>query len=196
MKSSASRIFAARLLLVLACAAPHAAQGQSPRPSARKFDEFTTGRDGAPNHRWGDAEAARKELTARLRLYDEQLRKEGARPYAITYGPRVVGGIYNGPTASALGSALWAYLTPAGLDWGQINWVNGGFREEATTELWVVPPGAQPPCPTPTVRPEDVAYCPFVRVEGATYVPKPSGPLSFKASVRVDNGKVSPTFSW
>ncbi|HEY0170533.1 MAG TPA: hypothetical protein VGB98_05890 [Pyrinomonadaceae bacterium] len=196
MKPTASRIFAACLLLALACASQHTARGQSPRPSARKFDEFTTGMGGALKHRWGDDEAARKELTERFRLYAGQLRKEGARPYAINYGPRVVGWeIYNRSIASMRAGALWD-LTAAGFDWRHINWVNGGFREEATTELWVVPPGAQPPCPTPTVRPEDVAHCPFVRVEGATFIPKPSGPLSFKASLSVNNSKVSPTFSW
>ncbi len=197
MKPTASRIFAACLLL--ACAVPHAAHGQSPRPSARKFDEFTTGSDGALKHRWGDAEAGRKELESRLRLYAAQLRKEGARPYAITYGPRVVEWQHGSRSVASMNAGgLWPHLTGAGFDWLHINWVNGGFREEATTELWVVPPGAQPPCPTPTVRPEDVAYCPHVYawVAGSTYVPRPSGPVSFKASVSVNDKKVIPTFEW
>lgn len=32
----------------------------------------------------------------------------------------------------------------------------GGYREEPTIELWIAPPGAQPPMATPTVAPEDV----------------------------------------
>jgi hypothetical protein len=196
MKPPASRIFAACLLL-FACVLPHAALGQSPRPSARKFDEFTTDGDGALNHRWGDAEAGRKELAARLSRYAAQLRKEGARPYAITYGPRVVEWHHSDRSvAGGNASELWPHLTGAGFDWRHLNWVNGGFREQATTELWVVPPGAQPPCPTPTVRPEDVAYCPSVWLRGSTYVPRPSGPLSFKATANVNAGKVSPTFAW
>lgn len=196
MKPTASRIFAACLLLV-ACAMQHAARGQSRQPSARKFDEFITEGSGAIRHRWGDAEAGRKELTARLRLYAAQLRKEGARPYLITYGPRVVEWSHGDRSvAGRNASALWPELTGAGFDWQHINWVNGGFREEAATELWVVPPGAQPPCPTPAVRPDEVAYCPGVWVRGSAYIPRPSGPLSFKAAVSVNAGKVSPTFAW
>ena len=198
-KPNASRIFAACLLVLLVCAPLARARGQSrPLPLARKFDEFTTGMGGALHQRWyRDREAEDKELKERFRLYAEQLRKEGARPYAITYGPRVVEWeIYNRSVAGMRAGALWEYLTPAGFDWRHINWVNGGFREEATTELWIVPPGAQPPCPTPTVRPEDVAYCPYVGVSGATYVPLLSGHLRFKASVSVNDKKVSPTFFW
>lgn len=198
MKLTAFRLFAVCLLLLLACASRPPARGQARQPLARKFDEFTTGTGGAYQRWWyRRQEAEDKELKERFRLYAAQLRKEGARPYAITYGPRVVGWeIYNRSVAGMRAGALLSYLTPAGFDWHQINWVNGGFREEATTELWIVPPGAQPPCPTPTVRPEDVAYCPNVSVTGATYIPTPSGPLSFKAVVSVNNSKVSPTFFW
>ena len=198
MKPTASQIFAACLLLLLACATQPLAHGQVRSPSARKFDEFTTGFGGANANRWyRDDAAERKELAARFRLYAEQLRKEGARPYAIIYGPRVVEWeIYNRSVAELRSGVLWEYLTPAGFDWRQINWVNGGFREEAATELWIVPPGAQPPCPTPTIRPEDVAYCPYVRVTGATYVPAPSGTVRFKASVSDYGKNISHTFLW
>lgn len=195
MKPTASRIISACLLL-LACASQHAALGQSPRPSARKFDEFTEGA-GRQRRYYGDYEAERKVIEARLRRYAAQLRKEGARPYAITYGPRVVEWQHNsGSVASVRAGSLWQHLEGTGFDWRHVNWVNGGFREEATTELWVVPPGAQPPCPTPTVRPEDVAYCPRVSVGSGAYVPRLSGPLSFKASVSDHVRKVSPKFAW
>ncbi|MBV9927992.1 MAG: hypothetical protein JOZ96_23430 [Acidobacteria bacterium] len=185
-------------LLLLACAGYTPAQPR--QPTARKFDEFTTGAGGANRGGWYgrfEAEAERKELETRFRRYAAQLRKEGTRPYAITYGPRVVAWeIYNRSVASLRAAALWPNLTGAGFDWRQINWVNGGFREEAATELWIVPPGAQPPCPTPTVRPEDVAYCPSLRAQGKTYVPAPSGPLSFTASASVNNTNVKQTFDW
>jgi hypothetical protein len=32
--------------------------------------------------------------------------------------------------------------------------INGGLREEPMVELWLVPPGAEPPKPTPTVLPK------------------------------------------
>ena len=195
MKTTLSSIFAACLLV--AGAWPPPARGQAPQPAARKFDEFT---EGFPRPRWYSssyAEIEDKRLKERFRLYAAQLRKEGARPYAITYGPRVVEWeIYNRSVAGSRAADLWEYLTPLGFDWQQINWVNGGFREQAATELWVVPPGAQPPCPTPTVRPEEVAYCPQVYAGGNVYVPAPSGPLSFKARLYVNNSRVMPTFAW
>ena len=195
MKTTLLRISAACLLLACACALPFHALGQSGQPSARKFDEFTAG-TGSPYARW-NREWEDKELKERFRLYAAQLRKEGARPYAITYGPRVVPWEgYPKSIADRRASALWTYLTPLGFDWRQINWADGGFREEAATELWVVPPGAQPPCPTPTVRPEDVAYCPSVNVSGHAYLPEPSGSVRFRAKVSVKGGKVAPTFSW
>ena len=190
MKPTASRISAACLLLLLACAFTQTARGQSRQPSARKFDELTY-------PLWPTGDEAEKAMRTRIRLYVAQLRSEGARPYAIAYGPRVVDYSYSDSSvANKNAGALWPYLTGAGFDGQQINWVNGGFREYATTELWVVPPGATPPCPTPTVRPEDVAYCPRVSVRGGTYVPRPSGPLSFRADLSVNVRKVSPTFSW
>ncbi|MBC7933686.1 MAG: hypothetical protein H7Z38_24255 [Rubrivivax sp.] len=197
MKLSAIRIFAACLFLMAVCVCPSSAHGQTRQPSARKFDEFTEG-IGSPYLRWyGNYEAQEKVLKARFRRYADQLRNEGARPYAITYSPRVVEWeIYNRSIAGMRAGALWTYQTPPGFDWRQINWVNGGFREMATTELWIVPPGASPPCPTPTVKPEDVAYCPSVGVEGATYIPNPTGPVQFKAVVRVNSNKISPTYFW
>ena len=194
MKPNAFQVFAAALILACAFSAP--ARGQSPPPSARKFDEFSTG-IGGPYARWYSHEAVQKELERRIRLYVAQLRREGARPYVITYGARVVEYEYHSRSVAGLrASSLWPHLTGAGVDWRHINRVNGGFREHAATELWIVPPGAQPPCPTPTVRPEIVAYCPQVRVEGSTYIPNPSAPLHFKAVVNVNVKQVNPTFSW
>lgn len=36
--------------------------------------------------------------------------------------------------------------------------IDGGFRETWTADLWIVPKGASPPTPTPTVKPEDIRY--------------------------------------
>ena len=38
--------------------------------------------------------------------------------------------------------------------------VNGGFRDTNSFELWLVPQGAPPPQPSPTVRPGDVRPAP------------------------------------
>ena len=36
--------------------------------------------------------------------------------------------------------------------------VNGGFRKSWMAELWIVPAGAWPPAPTPTIKKEDIRY--------------------------------------
>lgn len=182
------------LIGFLALAPPTATRAQSSQPQARKFDEFTAG-IGSLEYRYGNYERHEREMKTRLALYAKELRRVGARPYAITYSPRVVPWeSYDESIAERRAGALWE-LTPF-FDWRNINIVNGGFREIATTELWIVPPNAQPPCPTPTVRPENVEYCPQVRVEGVLYVPHPTNPIEFKADVTVNSEKVRPRYSW
>jgi hypothetical protein len=46
-------------------------------------------------------------------------------------------------------------VTQRGVDSSRIAVMNGGFREEDCVELWVVPSGAKPPKPTPTVQAGD-----------------------------------------
>jgi len=168
-------------------------RGQSSEPQARKFDEFTDG-IGGPEYGHGNWEDQQREVNRRLALYAKELARTGARPYAITYSPRIVPWeIYDRSIAEMRSGALW--LTPH-VDWRNINVVNGGFREIAATELWIVPPGAQPPCPTPTVKPADVSYCPFFRIVGAAYVPVPATPITLKAEVEVNRDKVKPGFDW
>ena len=187
---------AACLLVVLLVGSPTRVTGQMRVPQARKFDEFTAG-IGSPRAGYArDYEAERKEVKTRLVRYAAELRRVGARPYAITYSPRVIEWeIYNRSIAEMRGGALWE-VTSLGVNWKQINVVNGGFREVAATELWIVPPGAQPPCPTPTVRAEDVAYCPFVRVESTPFIPAPDRPLEFRAIVEANDKRVRPAFTW
>jgi hypothetical protein len=36
--------------------------------------------------------------------------------------------------------------------------LNGGYKEDLSAELWVVPAGAKPPTPSPTVDPKDVQF--------------------------------------
>ncbi|HEX6186856.1 MAG TPA: hypothetical protein VFZ40_02145 [Pyrinomonadaceae bacterium] len=171
------------------------ARAQSP-PQARKFDEFTEG-IGSLDYRFGTYERHDQEEKKRIAAYARELRRVGARPYAITYGPRIVPWeIYDRSIAEMRASSLWTAGLSAFFDWRNINVVNGGFREVAATELWIVPPGAQPPCPTPTVTEAQVAHCPHVRIEGVPYVPPPGGPLTFRAKVNVNSDRVKPRFVW
>ncbi len=73
--------------------------------------------------------------------------------YVIAYGGRTsrVG------QADLLGGRARDYLVSnRGIDQSRITVINGGFREEDCVELWVIPSGATPPQPTPTVQAGDV----------------------------------------
>lgn len=76
-----------------------------------------------------------------------------ATTYVIAYGGRTsrIG------TADLLGTRAQDYLVAQrGIDQSRITVLNGGFREEDCVELWIVPSGATPPQPTPTVQAGDV----------------------------------------
>jgi hypothetical protein len=73
--------------------------------------------------------------------------------YVIAYGGRTsrIG------QADLLGARARDYLvTQRGIDQSRIVVLNGGFREEDCVELWIIPRGATPPQPTPTVQAGDV----------------------------------------
>ena len=169
---------------------------QATELKARKFDEFTIG-IGGPRSWWiSNVNEQEKEMKTRLLRYARQLRRERARAYIIGYSPRIVEwAIYNRSYGEMRAGQARERLS-ALFDYRRITSVDGGFRDIATTELWIVPKGAQPPQPTPTVRPEEVSHCPFVRVIGLPYVPKPIGPLEFKAMIEVNDEKLRPRFAW
>jgi len=73
--------------------------------------------------------------------------------YVIAYGGRTsrIG------QAGLLGTRARDYLVrQRGIDQSRIVVLHGGFREEDSVELWMVPRGAIPPQPTPTVQAGDV----------------------------------------
>jgi len=76
-----------------------------------------------------------------------------ATTYVIAYGGRTrrIG------QADLLGTRARDYLVAQrGIDQSRITVMNGGFREEDCVELWIIPSGATPPQPTPTVQAGDV----------------------------------------
>lgn len=80
--------------------------------------------------------------------------------YVIAYGGRTsrIG------QADLLGSRARDYLVSnRGIDQSRIVVINGGFREEDCVELWIIPSGATPPQPTPTVGAGDVRPAPTPR---------------------------------
>jgi hypothetical protein len=83
--------------------------------------------------------------------------EQSTTAYIIAYGGRTsrIG------QADRLGGRARDYLvTQRGIGPSRIIVINGGFREEDCVELWVVPSGATPPQPTPTVRAGDVRPAP------------------------------------
>ena len=80
-----------------------------------------------------------------------------ASAYIIAYGGRSS----RAGQADQLGARAREYLvTYRGLNPSRIVVVNGGFREQDCLDLWIVPSGATPPQPAPTVKPSDVHPAP------------------------------------
>jgi hypothetical protein len=71
------------------------------------------------------------------------------RAYIIAYGGRMSP---VGQVDKLMSRARDYIVTQRGIDASRLVVVNGGFREEDSVELWVVPSGASAPQPTPTVQ--------------------------------------------
>ena len=97
---------------------------------------------------------SRDDLKARLDTLGVELQNDPtATTYVIAYGGRTsrIG------QADMLGDLARKYLSvDRGIDQSRITVVNGGFREEDCVEMWIVPSGATPPQPSPTVQAGDV----------------------------------------
>jgi hypothetical protein len=48
---------------------------------------------------------------------------------------------------------------------------DGGFREQPAFEVWIVPEGAEPPKPTPTIDRKDIVFPPVTRTRPTTRRP-------------------------
>jgi hypothetical protein len=96
----------------------------------------------------------RNDVKARLDNFANELQNQpGSQGYVIAYGGR------RGPAGEAQRRADFAkdYLVNTrGIDAGRLVTIDGGFMEEATTELWIVPAGATPPTASPTVDASEV----------------------------------------
>lgn len=73
--------------------------------------------------------------------------------YVFAYGGRTS---QAGQADRLLSRARDYVVTQRGIDASRIILVNGGLREEDCVEMWIVPRGATPPQPSPTVQPGDV----------------------------------------
>jgi hypothetical protein len=107
---------------------------------AREFDECN-------NCTFDDQKARLDNLAVELQ------NDPSTRGYIIAYGGRMspVGQV------NKLMSRARDYLvTQRGIDASRLMVVNGGFREDDSVELWIVPSGAAAPLPTPTVQAGEV----------------------------------------
>jgi hypothetical protein len=174
--------------------------GQTTEPQARKFDEFNFGSGNIYSPYYYSSkyyEEVQNDFKARVALYAKQLRLEKSQPYVIAYSPRInKWEIYNRSVAEIRAGAMYPELTGLGFEHNSIKTVNGGFRERPTTELWIVPPGAKPPQPTPTVAVQDVVYCPQIYLRAFPFYPKPTAPIEISAQLLVNNSNEKSVFNW
>ena len=71
------------------------------------------------------------------------------RAYVIAYGGRMSP---VGQVEKLMSRAREYLVTQRGIDASRLSVINGGFREDDSVELWIVPSGAAAPQPTPTVQ--------------------------------------------
>jgi hypothetical protein len=142
------------LLMIICVIAANAHAGTAP-PEARKIDEF------------GDVGC--EDEKARLDNFANELQNNpDVQGYIVFYG----GKRHQHPTRPSSRPALprrgeaetrVARLKPylndnRGIDANRIVVINGGYRDRWAAELWIVPKGANPPTPAPTVKPQEIRF--------------------------------------
>ena len=107
------------------------------KAEARKLDEYGTLKP--------------KDENARLDNFVIEIQNDPtAQGYIIAYGGRASRA---GVAQKAAARAKDYIVSKRGLDPNQVVSVDGGNREQPVIELWIVPSGAQPPMPVPTIKP-------------------------------------------
>ncbi|MBC7909832.1 MAG: hypothetical protein H7Y30_04985 [Pyrinomonadaceae bacterium] len=109
-------------------------------PIARKFDEY--------------GNIAFNDEKARLDNFAIELQNNpGAQGYIIAYAGRRA---RTGEAQSRADRAKDYLVNTRQIDSGRIVTVDGGYKEDLTVELWIVPTGANPPTAAPTVDASEV----------------------------------------
>jgi len=114
---------------------------------AREFDECN-------NCTFDDQKARLDNLAVELQ------NDQSATGYIIAYGGRTSP---IGQVERLMARARDYLMKQRGIDGSRLVVVNGGFRENDSVELWIVPSGAAPPRATPTVQAGDVKPAGAVR---------------------------------
>jgi hypothetical protein len=111
-------------------------------PTTRKIDEYG-------NIAWNDERA-------RLDNFAIELQSDpAARGYLMCYGGRVG---RPGEAGRRCRRAKNYVSRHRGIAASRVVTIDGGFRENLTVELWVVPPGATLPHPSPSLDPREVWF--------------------------------------
>jgi hypothetical protein len=104
---------------------------------------------------------------ARLDNFAVQLQNQpGAKGYIIFYEGRRYSSCYDrrlraprSGEAQARAARMKPYLTDRrGVDPKRVKVIDGGYREEWTAELWIIPQGAEPPKPTSTLKAKNIKF--------------------------------------
>lgn len=130
------------LLLVISCAAQSNSQKSVSTPKAQKVAEVLY--------------FCNTELDMRIGGFVKILRKTpSAKVYVIVYpNPKIV------EWAGYLVSNTRSMLKERKIAPNRIVLLEGGFREDTTAEFFIVPEGAVPPVPTPTLDDKGIALKP------------------------------------
>jgi hypothetical protein len=164
------------------------ANGQENKPAALKFDEYRL------NFTRPEDEAARL-----IRFARRLKREPRTQAYIIAYTPRVL---------NFYGSSHWyiaenrCLTTKAELAHhydvkeSRLICINGGVREAATLELWILPPQASPPNPRPEFQESEIVNCYPIRASGDGYVLRRDSPLKFSAAFSLGNPDIPVTYLW
>ncbi|PYS83074.1 MAG: hypothetical protein DMF67_10485 [Acidobacteria bacterium] len=110
----------------------------------KRFDEF-------PSIAFDDDKARLDQMAIELQ------NSPGSQGYIIAYGGRRS----RAGEADRMGKRAVDYLTTTrGISRSRLVFVNGGYRETNAFELWLVPQGAEPPRPTPSLSPDQLRPAP------------------------------------
>jgi hypothetical protein len=167
-------------LFLIPCVAQSNSQKSTSTTQARKFDEYVY--------------VGFNESEAKAELFAKELKKEPkAKAYIIAYDARIS---YNGDVKARGAAHSIEFFLDNQISPSRIVIINGGFREQVMVELFIVPPDATPPVPTPTTKAKQAVQCPVINVEAPIYVWYTRLPLRFIASIRTDNIQIKPIYKW